>query len=313
MNEELKIKAMGVLAELMDGLASVSVKDVLPRERLALQLSVVADAQGELNGLFGGGLDDAGVFADPLIGGYYFKEVYVQLKGVQLYCQGYFVVCSDLPFGLKERRRYLLAELAGIDRFFLRYQFHYGYYCLGATELDGLLFSQGTLDEFSVLFPMLPLDVPDGVPLTAYLFALFLAKERLRADLLGMLAALDAPPVLSDSASVTEKGDLHRPFQWTSEVVHLIELAHALHLKGVVNDGQTGIIEFFEGLGDFFGVNLGVPKRGFEDLKARKRLSKTHFTDALREALIKKMSDADAWRGSPGGKGEDGMKNRSLF
>lgn len=297
MNEELKLKAMGVLAELMDGLAGISVKDVLPKERLALQLGVIAESQGELDGLFDADLDDAGSFIDRLLGVFYFKQVYVQLKGAQLYCQGYFVLCSELPVGLKERRKYLLAELAGIDRFFLRYQFHYGYYCLEATELDGLLFSQGSLDEFSVLFPMLPLDVPDGVPLTAYLFALFLAKERLRGDLLDMIAALDVPPVLSACASVTEKGDLHRPFQWTSEVVHLIELAHALHLKGVVNDGQTGIIEFFEGLGDFFGVNLGVPKRGFEDLKARKRLSKTYFTDSLREALLTKMSDSDAWRG----------------
>ncbi|NQX38443.1 RteC protein [Pedobacter steynii] len=292
MNEDLKIKAMGVLAELMDGLAGVPIKDVLPRERLSMQLVLIGDAQSELEVLF-----DPGMFDDSVFGVFYFKEVYVQLKGLQLYYHGFFVVASELPVGPKERRKYLLAELAGIDRFFLRYQFHYGYYCLGALELDDLLFSIGGLDEFSVLCPLLPMDVPEGVPQTAYLFALFLAKERLRADLLGMVAALDSPPVLSDSASVTEQGDLHTPFQWTSEVVHLIELAHALHLKGVVNDGETGIMEFFEGLGDFFGVNLGVPKRGFEDLKARKRLSKTHFTDSLREALLKKMSDTDAWVG----------------
>ncbi|MBB6271863.1 hypothetical protein HDF26_002320 [Pedobacter cryoconitis] len=291
MKEDLKIKAMGILAELRDGLAGVSIKDVLPRERLVLQLELISDAQEELEALF-----DDGVFADLVVGVFYFKEVYAQLKGLQLYCRGHFVVSSELPAGTKERRKYLLAELAGVDRFLLRYQFHYGYYCLGAVELDDLLFSSG-LDEFSVLCPLLPMDVPEGVPQTAYLFALFLAKERLRADLLGMIAALDSPPVLSASASVTEKGDLHRPFQWTSEVVHLIELAHALHLKGVVNDGDTGIVEFFEGLGDFFGVNLGVPKRGFEDLKARKRLSKTYFTDSLREALLEKMQESDAWIG----------------
>lgn len=291
MNEELRMKAMGILAELVDALAGVSVKDVLPERRLALQLEVVANAQAELDLVF-----DVGVLAEDSAGIFYFRDVYVQVKGMQLYAQGYYIVCSDLPVGLKERRKFLVGELAGIDRFFLRYQFHYGYYCLGARELDGLLFALAGMDEFSVLLPLLPLDVPQGVPLCAYLFALFFAKERLRADLLGMLAGLDQP-VLSASAVVTEQGRLHRPFQWTSEVVHLIELAHALHLKGVVNDGQTGVVEFFEGLGEFFGVNLGVPKRGFEDLKARKRLSKTHFTDALRLALLEKMQESDAWRG----------------
>lgn len=293
MKDELMVNVLAVLDGLEAELGRVRVSELCSAAVLQRWLGLVGEAELALVGLLGlpGDLDVSGQV-------FYFKRVYPRLKGLALYAQGRFLRSGELEgASVKELRRFYQGEVSRIDRFFMRYQFHYGYFCLGGSELDGLFFSLGAGLQ-SVLLPVLALDVPAGVPLTGYLFALFVAKERLRVDLLGLLAGLDGKPVLSDSASVSDQGALHRPFQWTAEVVNLIELAHALHLKGAVNDGQTGIVEFFEGLGDFFGVNLGVPKRGFEDLKARKRLSKTHFTDSLRDALLEKMAESDAWLGA---------------
>lgn len=293
MKDELMVNALAVLDGLEAELGRVRVSELSWAAVLQRWLGLVGEAELALLALLGRP-DDLDVSGQV----FYFKRVYPRLKGLGLYAQGRFLRSGELEgASLKELRRFYQGEVSRIDRFFMRYQFHYGYFCLGGSELDGLFFSLGAGLQ-SVLLPVLALDVPAGVPLTGYLFALFVAKERLRVDLLGLLAGLDGKPVLSDSASVSDQGALHRPFQWTAEVVNLIELAHALHLKGAVNDGQTGIVEFFEGLGDFFGVNLGVPKRGFEDLKARKRLSKTHFTDSLRDALLEKMAESDAWLGA---------------
>ncbi|WP_288879766.1 RteC domain-containing protein [Pedobacter panaciterrae] len=90
-----------------------------------------------------------------------------------------------------------------------------------------------------------------------------------------------------------------KPIQWTGEVIHLIELAYGIHLKEQVNNGSIGIVDFFKNLGDFFGVNLGIPKKGFDNIKARKLLRKTEFTEQIREALLKKMDEKDEWGSRP--------------
>ena len=296
MKDERKVFVLGLLGELKEDLVGVPLRGVSRRVVLDQQMELVELTRVKLEDWLGAlGPQDQELVL------FYFKVVYPQFKGMAIYCHLSFGLLSELPLtGGKDLRRYYQGELADVERFFLRYRFHYGYFCLQASELDGLLFLPG-LETDSVLLPLLSFDVPDGVPLTSYLFGMFIAREQLRTELLALLAALDLPaPVLSATCSVTSEGDLSRPFKWTSEVINLIELAHALHLKGAVNDGETGTTEFFEGLGDFFGVNLGVPKRGFEDLKARKRYSKTHFIDQLQQGLLDKISESDAWRGGSG-------------
>ncbi len=84
-------------------------------------------------------------------------------------------------------------------------------------------------------------------------------------------------------------------FKWTGEVINLIELAYGIHLNNQVNDGKLGIVEFFKGLGEFFGVDLGIPKNGFKDIKKRKRLSKTHFIDRMQDKILVKIDEEDKW------------------
>ncbi|WP_029279674.1 RteC domain-containing protein [Pedobacter borealis] len=61
------------------------------------------------------------------------------------------------------------------------------------------------------------------------------------------------------------------------------------------DNGKVGITEFFERMGRCFEIDLGLPKRGFDDLSSRKRLSRTHFLEVLWERLNKKFDDADAY------------------
>lgn len=83
--------------------------------------------------------------------------------------------------------------------------------------------------------------------------------------------------------------------RWTGEKVNLIELAHSLFVSGQIENGKVGITEFFERMGRCFDIDLGIPKRGFDDLSSRKRLSRTHFLELLREGLERKFDDADAF------------------
>lgn len=195
--------------------------------------------------------------------------------------------------GGKAPERYYAEQVRFYDRFFRQNEFHYQYYKLDAAELDNLYFIRGA-EAQQILIPEVPEVDPSFGTSMDYLFAKFRAYEHLQEDLLVGLHHRKQAGALSNT-TVDAQGRLRRAFQWTGEIVNLIELAHGIYLNRQVNEGDIGINEFFEGLGEFFGVNLGVPKRGFEDLKARKRLSKTHFTDRVKEALLKKMEDDDAY------------------
>lgn len=195
--------------------------------------------------------------------------------------------------GGKTLMRYFAEQLKVYSRFFRQNEFHYQYYKLDAHELDSLYFIRGAEGQ-QILIP----EVPDVDPAFStgmdYLFAKFMAYEQLEEDLKTEFRKQEQGNGLSNTV-VDTGGKLQKRLKWTGETVNLIELGHAIYLNRQVNEGEIGINEFFEGLGEFFGVNLGVPKRGFEDLKSRKRLSKTHFTDKLRDALLKKMDDDNAY------------------
>jgi hypothetical protein len=224
----------------------------------------------------------------------FFKYIKPKFYQWLIYYQEKYTLESRKPMeNGKALPRYFEEQLKFYDRFFRQNEFHYQYYKLDTKELDNLYFIRGA-EVQEILIP----EVPDVDPVYGtsmdYLFSKFMAYESLQKELLSNLNKRKQGQALSGT-TIDVRGNLQRRFQWTGETVNLIEVAHGIYLNGQVNEGELGINEFFEGLGEFFGVNLGVPKSGFDDLKARKRLSKTHFTDRMRAALLKKMEDEDAY------------------
>jgi hypothetical protein len=208
----------------------------------------------------------------------------------QIYYLYWYALENQRPVrGRKPILKYYGGHLDDLDRFFRLHEFHYQYYKLGATELDELYFVRGA-EVQHILVPEVPEVDPAFSTSMDYLFSKFMAYEELKKHVATEMSKLDNQQALS-ATTVDEQGNLRSAFRWTGEVINLIEVAHAIYLNKQVNEGEIGINEFFEVLGAFFGVNLGVPKSGFEDLMARKRLSKTHFTDKSKDALLKKMDE----------------------
>lgn len=205
----------------------------------------------------------------------YHKTLYPQLRAQHIFRVEVYLLQQDLPpLGKKQRKAWYARQLEQLFTAVKRYEFYYSYYKLKAHELDLLLFTEkGHRD--SVLLPILADPEISHTTETGYLFARFMAYEQLFRYLIHLI-----------------DGHKH-PFQWTGPVINLIELAHGIHLNQQVNDGQTGIVEFFEGLGGFFGVDLGVPKKGFDHMRLRKTMSKTHFTDSMQTKLQDRMDAED--------------------
>ncbi|MEJ5996261.1 RteC domain-containing protein [Pedobacter sp. Du54] len=223
----------------------------------------------------------------------YYKYYLPDFTSFQLYCTEKYSLSAGKPHqDGKALKKYYLDELHYLERFFLRHPLHYEYYKVDMHQMDEAWFCKaGNTDV-----PMPP--VLEGyeavdIPQVSYLFAKFIAYEQLRSDINELIAELDSPKGATEPPTIPTK--LRKPLKWTGEKINLIELLHGLYVKKQVNDGKIGIGEFFEMVGEFFGIDLGIPKRGFDDLKLRKRLSKTHFLDSVREELLKKMEDEDAY------------------
>ena len=224
---------------------------------------------------------------------FYYKSIYPGFKSLLVYYTEYHHFVSGVPVsGVKAKKKYYLLRLREIADFLCRNSMHYDYFRLDGCLLDEVFYRIG--DAGNVLQPFVLSYEPFLGTNMSELVSFFLAFERLRNEILALLHGLSGPAVLSGTV-VDASGGLQREFKWTGEDIHLIELVHGIHLTGQVNNGTIGIVELFKVVGNFFGVNLRVPKRGFDDLKARKTMSKTAFLDSMRMAVLKKMDEDDAY------------------
>lgn len=269
-------------------LESFVLKESKPEALVRAQTAAIADALKTLSDFV---LENP--FVDSLSEINYYKVIYPKFKSLLVYyteCHSFLSAIPDL--GIKAKKRYFLARLQAIAGFFEQNSMHYDYFRLDGEMMDELFYTRQ--DDVNVLQPFVLAYEPFfGTPM-AELVSSFAALERLRNEILALLHGLSGPAALSATV-VDATGSLQREFKWTGEDIHLIELVHGIHLTGQVNNGAIGIVELFKVVGDFFGVNLRVPKRGFDDLKARKTMSKTAFLDMMKLAMLKKMEDDDAF------------------
>jgi hypothetical protein len=192
--------------------------------------------------------------------------------------------------GGKALVKYCSGVVEGIDRFFGMHSFLYAYYRFGEMELDQLYFMRGVKDVGVV-----GLDVPDLDPafgtLGDYLFAKFMALERVRVLVLSVMnggeSVVEAP-----AAVVSKKG---RELKWTGESTNLIELLYGVFETKQINGGEIDISDLVDVFEQVFHVNLSNYYRRFITIKRRKMMSKTKFLDEMRDAVSKRIDDADAY------------------
>jgi hypothetical protein len=198
------------------------------------------------------------------------------------------LLCAHYMFTIETQRRqfntellirnYYEQELKVIKHYFMQHQFLYQYYLLEASELDNLLFIRGA-ETSGVLLPETPDLDPDYSTTGDYLFAQFLAHEKVQDYLINELY------------SSAGQGKFGKVVNWTGETVNLVELAYGLYLTGQLNDGKASIAEIIEWLERHFNVAVGNAYRRWQAISNRKRLTTTKFIDQMRDAINKRLDD----------------------
>ncbi|WP_448635220.1 RteC domain-containing protein [Pedobacter panaciterrae] len=274
--------------ELKEGLAAIAGQGFLPHIRLREQLVLIRACISELTGFV-----KEHPFSDEAEEIQYQKLIMPGFKAQLIFHVELYNLQLGLPLGDvgvigAYFRRYFDSCLEWVRQF----QFYYTYRKLGAEELDVLYFSASG-NQRSVMLPVLA-ELDEYATAVGHLYAKFLAYELLYEFMATELKTLLSETDLTagcKSNDVTRKSGL----KWTGKVVDLIELAHGLHLEGEINNGKAGIVDFFKSFGEFFGVDLGIPKKGMDNLMDRKTMSRTRFTDKMRQSLHGKMDELERY------------------
>jgi hypothetical protein len=217
----------------------------------------------------------------------FFKYDKPRFKSEQIYALEIYTIETARPLGDELLlKSFYEQELKFIQRFFIQYQFLYQYYQLDATELDHLLFVRGEKPS-DILLPEMPGVDPEFSTACDYVFAKFMAYERLRDHLLELLSGRET----AGESFVSKKGKV---LKWTGETCNLIEVAYGIYDTLQLNDGDVDLTDIIDWLESTLNVNLSRFYRRFMEIKRRKIMSQTKYLDEMRAAVNKRIDDTDA-------------------
>lgn len=231
---------------------------------------------------------DKFVFANPFQDQseeiYFFKKVKPQFVARTIFESERYNLETQQPKGLSETLiGYFKDELRYIDRFFKLNAFQYQYFKNEVETLDHLYFinSANSFDTQSSGKPIL--DIGQGENM-GYLFAKFIAYERMQDCLLFRIKSLVSPQI-----SMSEEVITHATLQWTGDSINLVEVAYGIWLTGQVNNGNASISEIIRYMEKVFDVKIGRAHRRWSEISQRKRSSYTKYLDRMREAIFQRV------------------------
>jgi hypothetical protein len=210
---------------------------------------------------------------------HFFKHTKPNIYALQIYEADLFTLLMNRPAGTAEMiRGYYEQELRYVARPFRVNAFHYEYYRTGATILDSQYFTRdGKPSDIPVLENIDP-SPGFSTPLD-YLFAKFIAAERMQETLLGQL----------NSTLKTQRPKPGPVMRWTGEAINLVELAYGIWLTGQLNHGNATITDIIHWLEQHLAVNIGVAHKRWEQISARTHSEPTKYLDRIRDALLQRI------------------------
>ncbi|AKD04282.1 RteC domain-containing protein [Pontibacter korlensis] len=218
----------------------------------------------------------------------FFKEVKPKFTSLLIFHARLALIELKKPLGsLQDLRRHYENELLLIRIFYDHHVQLYQYLLSGASYLDSRLFVRGKTDlPYQYCTSAVDTDTRFSTHYD-YIVARLEANRRLGEYLIQALQRLEQGQL-----------DLNVPqsepaMTWTGSKVYLIELAYGLYESGQINNGTADLCQITEQLEKFFGVKLGNVYRTFQEVRQRKKDSRTKFLDLMRERLLHRMDTLD--------------------
>lgn len=226
-------------------------------------------------------------FADQTEEIYFFKKIKPVLYSDKIFEFEKYQIEFNKPKGTTGTIiTYYQAELKYLERFFKLNSFYYQYYRSGFVELDHLYFLRSTSLTANFMHEVQDDDPEFSTPLD-YLFAKFIAYERLQEMIVQQIMMLQAP----NGFNIAGKEKNANSLQWTGDSINLVEIAYGIWLTGQVNNGNASISEIIRWLESAFKVNIGRAHRRWTEISQRKRSSYTKFIDRMKESVLERIDN----------------------
>jgi hypothetical protein len=174
---------------LIEELSLFAEMGILPIKKLSGSLACVTKSLKELKAYI---LLHPFVDADEEI--HFFKYEKPRFFALEIFLLEQFTIESQKPLDMELLRTYYQDELKFVLRFFGQYKFQYGYYLSDATEVDNKYFIRNA-GPVSMIMPVLPDRDPQFSSNADYLFAKFIAYEKLQEFIIKQLWDLSHPSI----------------------------------------------------------------------------------------------------------------------
>lgn len=222
----------------------------------------------------------------------FFKNIKPQVYSKLLYHVKVFNIESKRPNASnKSQRKYLTTEQDKIQTFFNDHLEFCQYYRCNTTNLDDRFFVRGRADIRLCLDNLFFLNDDQFSTSHDYSVAAIKAYDMLFVYLKNEIEKLDSRNGNSLASELDDDIIESRLF-WTESKAALIELIYALHSFGAINKGAFEIKELAGLFEKIFHIELGDLYRTYIEIRLRKK-EKAKFIDSLKEALLRKMDEAD--------------------
>ncbi|RZM23537.1 MAG: hypothetical protein EOO88_25820 [Pedobacter sp.] len=279
----MRKKCEGLSAQLMDDLEKVESKGLGCFEKLKAYLNLVSDCLGRMKELV---LSDG--FSSQAEEIEFFKQLKPKVYGLLVFASERYAMESASALLIGRLDRFYKGQLAFIARFFRQHEFMYQYYRLGQVEMDGVYFVRGQRPS-----GVLGIDVPElDISFSTYgdyLFAKFIGYERLQNLILSEMQGYGS------SKGEVVRSKKGKSLKWTGDATNLIEILYGVFETKQFNQGEVDISDLVDVFSEVFEVNLSNYFQRFATIKRRKLVSKTRFLDQMRDAVAKRIDDADAY------------------
>jgi hypothetical protein len=216
----------------------------------------------------------------------YFRNILPSFYGLKLFYEEAYSLELRIPIcGVKKLVGYYQREIEIIERFFQRHSFYYGYYKMGATDLDELFFLRHAKKESVLLMELIEVEGNCCTPV-CYLFSKFKAFDQLLLTLKHRIAEqIQGNINFKSTAKSLDK------LVWTGEAINLMELAYGIYHTKQLNNGSAGIGAICRWLGESLGVRVGIPSKRWSEIARRTSMSHTRFLDQMKKTILSKIED----------------------
>jgi hypothetical protein len=258
---------------LHEELAEIRENNANEPERTVKSLAAIKAALEEVTGKV-----KAHPFATKVAEAEFNKTIYPEFYALYIYEAERFNTEEAKPLkSLKVIKNYYRTKIAALSLYTQQHNFLYEYWRKGLDELDGMLFVNGQVVQHLFL-PESPEFHSAGVPAATYLFARFIAYERLSKELLNKLE-----PGAGEKAKANLK--------WTGNKVGIAELAYGLYYTGQFNNGNADVTDIYDWLQTSLELDMASVHRKFTDIRRRNTASPTKLLDRMREAIHQRVDE----------------------